>query len=250
MANFAESLKKGVKAAKDYDKTQKEIQVIFDELEKSIKKFTNNKVGVAKAPHYANFKNPKELLKVARAAIKSKNKDGSIFLYSTDNSHIERIADWHQVDSEFSFSLSYEGKQVIAKSTEQLRVALGRLLESPSVGSALISHDRSLSTAPIKPPAKASQKSVPQAKANTAKPAVKATAAAKKPTVGSAKPATRTPAAAKPASKPTAKPNAARPAKPVAKPAAKPATAAKPAAKPARKTPAQSGKHSGSEARQ
>nr|WP_088190399.1 hypothetical protein [Pseudomonas sp. A46] len=221
MASFVESLKKGVKAAKDYDKNQKEIQAIFEELERSIKKFTNNKVGVAKAPSSSSFKSTKELVKAAKAVAKSKNKNGSIFLYSTDNSHIERIADWHQIDSDFSFSLIYEGKQIITKSTEQLKVALGQLLESPSVGSALMSHDKSLSAAGVKPSAKTSRKSTSQATGNTTKQTVKAAAkpagkaTAKRPAEGSAKPA-------KQATKPTAAKPAARPAaKPVAKPAPK-----------------------------
>ncbi len=231
MANFADSLKKGVKAAKDYDKHQKEIQAIFDELEKSIKKFTNNKIGVAKAPNSATFKSTKELIKATKASTNFNYRNGSIFLYSKDDTRMERIADWHQADTDFSFSLVYEGKQIITKSTEQLKSALGQLLESPSVGSVLISHDKSLSALEAKPAAKTAVKTSRNSAGNITKQAVKSTSkpSTAKPVAKRAttKPAEKPAKPAKRAKKPVAKRPAAKPAKPGVKPTA----ANKPAAK-------------------
>lgn len=140
MSKLAESLKKGIQAAKSYDKNQQQVQDIFNELNLTIKHFTKNKVQIIKGPNNLKAKDPAALINHSGDPKISTRKNGSIFLYSSDSKKIDRIADWHQTDSEFSFSIIYDGKQVIIDSTDQLKIALGKLLESPTVGLTLLEH--------------------------------------------------------------------------------------------------------------
>lgn len=145
MSKLAKSLEKGIQAAKKYDKNQQQVQDIFDELNLTIKNFTENKVQIIKGPNNLKTKDPASLINHTGDHKISTKKNGSIFLYSSDSRKIDRIADWHQTDSDFSFSIIYDNTQVIIDSIDQLKLALGELLESPTVGLTLLKHTKSKS---------------------------------------------------------------------------------------------------------
>ncbi|WP_416769568.1 hypothetical protein ACMGT0_20620 [Pseudomonas sp. RHF3.3-3] len=140
MSKLADSLKKGLKAAKDHEDNQKQLQAAFEKLDLTIKNFTKNRVKVVKGPSNLTIKNPADLTTKIKEAKNSKRKYGSIFLYSPESNKTERIADWHQADSNFEFSIVYDGKQVIIDSAENIENALSGLLESPAVGLTLLKH--------------------------------------------------------------------------------------------------------------
>lgn len=151
MSKLAESLKKGIQAAKSYDKNQQQVEDIFDELNLAIKNFTKNKVQIIKGPNNLKAKDPVSLINHTKDHKVTTRKNGSIFLYSSDSKKIDRIADWHQTDSDFSFSIIYDDTQVIIDSIDQLKVALGELLESPTVGLTLLKHTKSKAkSAPVR----------------------------------------------------------------------------------------------------
>jgi hypothetical protein len=273
MFDFVGAFKRGVKAAKDLNKHQLEVDEVFSELSSKFLEATNGEFTIERNSSLVSSASV-ALDVLAGVPPRSQSQaSGAIIMRSmNDPSKKARLANWVRHPKGFTFVLQFEQREIISKSKAELGAALEELLSAPIVGKAYLSllnssqaddKERGVVAArPLRVVGGQSAKGAAVAAKPAAKPAAAKAAAkiAAKPAAAkaaakiAAKPAAAKaaakiaakPAAAKAAAKVAAKPAAAKPAakaaaKPAAKvavkPAAKPA-AAKPAAKPAVKPPA------------
>ncbi|MGX1184977.1 chemotaxis protein histidine kinase CheA [Pseudomonas sp. F-14 TE3623] len=259
MFDFVGAFKRGVRAAKDLNKYQLEIDEVFFELSHKFLEATHGDFTIERNDSFISSASA-ALDMLSGTPPRSQNQSsGAIFMRSMkDSSKKIRLANWVQQPKGFTFVLQFEQREIISKSKTELGAALEEFLSSPIVGKAYLSLMqmlkvdvqsksgsvvRELKAVKVLRVREHGYSDKPAAKTasggmSVAKPAAAAKPAAVKPAAKSAaaKPAAK-PAAAKPAAKtvaakPAAKSAAAKPAaKTVAvKPAAKSA-AAKPAAK-------------------
>ncbi|MGY3256999.1 hypothetical protein [Pseudomonas chlororaphis] len=247
MFDFVGAFKRGIKAAKELNKHQLEVDEVFSELSSKFLHATDGEFAIERIGSFASGMSAAlDVLSGAPPSSQIKT-NGAIIIQSTsDTNKKAKIANWIKHPKGFTFVLQFEQREIISKSKAELGAALEELLSAPVVGKAYLSllnssqadrkerkvvTDRPLrvvkgiAVAEAKPGAVVATTNSGAAWA-AAKPAAKPAAAK-----AAAKPAAK-PAAAKAAAKPAEKPVAAKAA---AKPAAKPAAAkaaAKPAAKP------------------
>ncbi|UMZ14028.1 hypothetical protein I9018_10105 [Pseudomonas sp. MPFS] len=253
MFDFVGAFKRGVKAAKELNKHQSEIDEVFSELSRKFLDATNGEFVIERANSLASeFSTAIDLLTEVSPGSKTKSSGGIYICSTVESSRRIKVANWIKHSKGFVFVLQFEQREIISKSKAELGAALEELLSSPVLGKAYLSL-RDSTQADLKEKSGVSGRplrlikgaEVAEAKSGVAlvgmKPAVARVAAKLVAKSTAAKPAVKVaakPAAAKPAAKAAAKPARAKPAaKAVAKPAAAKPTA-KAAAKPAGAKPA------------
>jgi hypothetical protein len=242
MFDFVGAFKRGVKAAKDLNKHQLEVEEVFHELSRKFLIATDGEFEIVRSSSFASGVSA-ALEVLSGAPLNSQTQTGgSILIRSRSNANLSaKIANWIKHPKGFTFVLHFEQREIISKSQAELGAALEELLSAPVVGKAYLNLLSSLKNSrkekeevvqnrPLRVTKEAATLAVAKpvvvkvAAKHAAKPAAAKAAAKSAAARAAAKPAAKS-AAAKAAAKPAAARTAA---KPVAKPAA-----AKPAAKPA-----------------
>ena len=250
MFDFVGAFKRGIKAARELNKYQLEIDEVFFELSSKFLEATEGEFVIERLSSFVSGVSAALDVLTGTPPVSQVQTSGAIFIRSTSDANKKaKIANWIKHPKGFTFVLQFEQREVISKSKVELGAALEELLSAPVVGKTYLSLLNSSITdrkekevvkgrplRVVKGSAVAAAKpgavwvaAKPSAKPAAAKVAAKSAA---KPAASkaAAKPAAKT-AAAKAVAKPVAKPAAAKAsAKPTAKPAA-PKAAAKPTAK-------------------
>ncbi|WP_256656694.1 hypothetical protein [Pseudomonas sp. B10] len=226
MFDFVGAFKRGIKAAKELNKYQLEIDEVFFELAGKFLEATEGEFVIERLSSYVSGVSAALDVLTGTPPVSQVQTSGAIFIRSTNDANKKaKIANWIKHPKGFTFVLQFEQREIISKSKVELGAALEELLSAPVVGKTYLSLLNSSLT---------DRKEKEVVKGRPLRVVKGSAVAAAKPGAvwAAAKPAAK-PAAAKVAAKSAAKPAAAKvAAKPTAKPAASKATA-KPAAKPA-----------------
>jgi hypothetical protein len=238
MSDFITAFKMGIRAAKDLNKHQVEVDEEFTELARFMRYATNGELTVERHNSVASAAAAAVDIISGAAPGAQTRADGSLYVHSVvDPSKKIRVANWVQHTKGFTFVLQFERREIIARNKQELNNALKELLSSPVFGKAylslknLILRDASSDNGAHSPESKTAIRTY-KATAGIAKPAAKlmANKSVGKPAAAS-KSAVKTTAASKSAAKPAAAPKSVVKTTAASKSAAKPAATLKSAVK-------------------
>ncbi|WP_339491270.1 hypothetical protein, partial [Pseudomonas sp. EA_15y_Pfl2_R67] len=229
MFDFVGAFKRGVKAAKDLNKHQLEIDEVFSELSDKFLEATNGEFVIERNSSLVSSASAALDVLAGVPPRAQSQSSGSVFIRSMkDSSKRSRLANWVRHSKGFTFVLQFEQREIISKSKAELGAALEELLSAPIVGKAYLSllnssqsdgkerevvADRPLRLVggpSVRAGAVVASKAVSRPAAKPAAAKVAAKAAAKPAAAKVAAKAAAKPAAAKVAAKAAAKPAAAK----------------------------------------
>ncbi|WP_178081864.1 MULTISPECIES: hypothetical protein [unclassified Pseudomonas] len=240
MFDFVAAFKRGVKAARDLNKYQFEIDEVFSELSNKFLEATNGEFTIVRSASLVSSASAALDVLAGTPPRSQTQSNGTIFMRSTKDANRKvKLANWVQQPKGFTFVLQFEQREIISKSKAELGAALEELLSAPIVGKAYLSLFNSIQS-DLRDKKESEVHRLRAVESNRVGGVIAVKSAAKAGVSGrTAVSAMAKPAAAKPAAKAAAKPAAAKPvaAKAAAKPAAAKPVAAKAAAKPAAAKP-------------
>lgn len=131
MADFTESFRKGIAAARVADRNQQEIQAVFKDLNDQIAKVTDGKVviGIRTLQRFPKnvfldiFKPPQDY----RAIVG--------FNPQSQKSGVRELAEWFEDRAGYPCKIKFGLKEISCEDKEGLEAGLRELLEDPIIGS-------------------------------------------------------------------------------------------------------------------
>jgi hypothetical protein len=140
MIDFIAAYEKGLNAAEIADKNQREIDSVFDELNKQLAAATDGKIKIVRSdknPFSKTMKDLNKILFIDDIHKEFPSRDQRLFAFNTLNKAVEVLAFWSQDRNGYPCKISYGNKEHYCEDKGALEEALASLLQDPIVGAAL-----------------------------------------------------------------------------------------------------------------
>ena len=135
MTDFKIAFREGLTAAEKAEQAKKEINKVFEELNKQIKEISNNKIQI----EIRNFQEKLDLTEILKHPIPEIRGYPAIVAFNPKikSSPVKQLARWAQDNRGFPCKITWNGNTKYCEDKEALEQAISELLKDPVIGEAL-----------------------------------------------------------------------------------------------------------------